>query len=232
MNKRGYYQDPRIAAEYDRLRFGGHAGRWVDTREREAVCSLIDGSAKVILDAPCGTGRMLEVLDRRGGRVPVAIGMDLSEPMMRQASWRLAGHKGRLIVGDVYALPFKLGAFDVALCLRFAVHCRDVAPVLSGLREVVRPGGSIVFDTQRRSWRARLPVLRALFGGPLHIHGDQEVAQVVSALGMRVTAARSRFLFSTLLYRVLPRWCLKILAEVEARVPDRYRHKVYWKVTR
>jgi len=70
-----------------------------------------------LLDLGCGTGRHLEHFARLGWRVT---GVDLSEPMLREAASKLAaaGLSARLFRADILDLSFlPAGGFDAAICM-------------------------------------------------------------------------------------------------------------------
>lgn len=91
----------------------------------------------VMLDAGCGTGQMLKMLQQRGK----AVGLDLSREAIMFASSRDARN---LVLGSVTNPPFASGTFDVAFALDVIEHVDDDRAILQGLREVVRPGGALV----------------------------------------------------------------------------------------
>ena len=89
---KGYYQNPAVAGDYDRQRFAGWAGRWFDRLERRAVRRMVLGlrhrhARLSVLDVPCGTGRITELLLELD--LPVVAG-DISREMMDVARRRLA----------------------------------------------------------------------------------------------------------------------------------------------
>jgi SAM-dependent methyltransferase len=90
-----------------------------------------------MLDAGCGTGQMLKVLQQRGN----AVGLDLSEEAIMFASTRDAHN---LVLGSVTNPPFASGTFDIAFALDVIEHVDDDRAILEGLRELVRPGGALV----------------------------------------------------------------------------------------
>jgi ubiquinone/menaquinone biosynthesis C-methylase UbiE len=233
MNKQAYYQAQDTVATYEQRRFGGVMGQWVDQRERGAVRALANNQAASILDCPCGTGRMLTLFQEGAA---IVVGADTSYAMLGASAQRLAQHGQypvRLVQGSIYALPFQPAAFDLVLCMRFAVHCADLGAVLEQLKGKLSPGGVLIFDTQRRSLRASsLPGLRAVLGGRLYVHTDAAVQHLLQVLGLSLVEKRAVFLFSTLVYRYLPAWSRGLWEWLEKRLPEAWRHKVYWKVKR
>jgi SAM-dependent methyltransferase len=89
-----------------------------------------------ILDAGCGSGRMLDELRPRG-RV---IGVDANANAV--AATRHRGHVARHC--DIEHMPFADGSFDLVTCLDVIEHTPDDRRTLRELRRVTRPGGTLV----------------------------------------------------------------------------------------
>lgn len=99
------------------------------------------------LDAGCGSSRIL--VDLRH-----AIGLDLSLSKLRY----MRRYRKPLVCGSVTALPFKSGAFEVALCSQVIEHLPqpDSELALRELIRVLKQGGRIVIGTPdygRLAWR-------------------------------------------------------------------------------
>lgn len=112
--------------------------RWRFALIREVI-GRIDGIPKRprMLDAGCGTGQMLKMLQRQGS----AVGLDLSREAIMFAATRDARN---LVLGSVTNPPFAEGTFDVALALDVIEHVDDDCGILRGLRSIVRPGGALI----------------------------------------------------------------------------------------
>jgi putative flippase GtrA/SAM-dependent methyltransferase len=89
-----------------------------------------------LLDAGCGSGRMLNEL---GGDASVC-GLDSSREAVALASAR--GHDVRL--SRVEDMPYRAGTFDVVTCLDVLEHTPDDVRSLTELRRVTRVGGHLV----------------------------------------------------------------------------------------
>jgi SAM-dependent methyltransferase len=89
-----------------------------------------------LLDAGCGSGRMLDELARYGD----VTGVDLSWESVAAA--RARGHT--VVRAPVEAMPFAAGAFDVVTCLDVIEHTADDRATLAELRRVTRPGGLLI----------------------------------------------------------------------------------------
>ena len=87
---------------------------------------------KPILDAPCGTGRLRGVFERRGMRY---VGVDVSWPMLCEAR---RGEGTGLVMAVVDRMPFRDDAFDVVLCCRLLHHLEENEEAEVVVRELVR----------------------------------------------------------------------------------------------
>lgn len=102
----------------------------------------------LVLDAGCGTGQHLLLLDRLGCR---PVGLDLSRAMLDAAGarCRAAGVAPDLIQGDIRRLPFS-GAFDGLVCLEsplaYLIEDADLHAALGSFHRVLRPGGRLIID--------------------------------------------------------------------------------------
>lgn len=99
-----------------------------------------------VLDVATGGGHTALAFAGLGARV---VGFDLTEPMLAAAR---AFHRQRgaadvrHVAGDVGALPFADGAFDVVTCRIAAHHFADVAPAMREIHRVLRPGGTFLLQ--------------------------------------------------------------------------------------
>jgi ubiquinone/menaquinone biosynthesis C-methylase UbiE len=112
---------------------------------------LVDlSSVQRALDAGCGTGAFLLPLARQiTPRGATVIGLDLAEGTLGQARARVQaeGLPVDCLIGDVEALPFDDGSFDLVLANYMLYHVPDLDQALAELRRVVRPGGTLLAAT-------------------------------------------------------------------------------------
>jgi ubiquinone/menaquinone biosynthesis C-methylase UbiE len=100
-----------------------------------------------VLDAGCGTGALANALAPFVGEV---VGVD-ADPAFLEAARRDAPPTCSFVEGDVAALPFGYGTFDIVGCLRVLHHVRRPELVVSELVRVTRPGGRILVVDQLAS---------------------------------------------------------------------------------
>jgi len=148
-----YYE--RLAADYDWI-FDDDALAHGLAVNHPATARLLERTDRgsLVLDAACGTGFNAAVLARRGFRVWAA---DASEAMTAAAADRFRAEQLEIpLVRSTWAeLPAVVSErFDVALCIgNSLVHAAGreaMIDALTGLRDMVRPGGHVVVDS--RNW--------------------------------------------------------------------------------
>ncbi len=103
----------------------------------------LDG-AQTVLDAGCGPGLVCGALAPHCREIT---GVDVTLAMVEEASRRAteAGLKNtRFLEGDIAAMPFAEGAFDVAVSRYVFHHLENPLTVLREMVRVTRPGGRIV----------------------------------------------------------------------------------------
>ncbi len=102
-----------------------------------------------VLVAACGTGSAAVELARRGLDVT---GFDLSPAMVAIAAAKLRA--GRLLVGDLAAVPLVGGWADLVLALNaslnYLLEPAEVVAALSHLGRVAAPGGTVVIEPLSR----------------------------------------------------------------------------------
>lgn len=137
----------------------------------EAAAVLPAGAT--VLDAGTGPGRLLVELARRRPDVRLT-GIDLSTDMVAIAerNVRRAGHVAQIEVraADVAALPFPDAAFDLVVSTLSMHHWGAVAPAMTELARVLRPGGGLwIYDLRTISDDTVAPAADEAFDGqPAH----------------------------------------------------------------
>ena len=148
-----YYET--LAADYDWIFDDDALGRGLAVNH-PATARLLKRTShgSAVLDAACGTGVNAAALARRGYRVCATDG---SAAMVAVAAARFRSEQLEIpVVHSLWAdLPAVVGErFDVVLCIgNSLVHAvgRDaMIGALTGLRDMVRPGGHVVVDS--RNW--------------------------------------------------------------------------------
>ncbi len=128
----------------ERAEFEAMAGmderHWWYRGRRRVVTTVLDQlslppGAK-ILDAGCGSGAMLDTLQRYG----TAVGTDSSS--LAIAAARNRGH--HVEPGSLDQLPFATGSFDLVTCMDVIEHVREDERALGELWRITAPGGYVL----------------------------------------------------------------------------------------
>lgn len=117
------YDEPGRARRYARRDARRHAEEW------RLVRRALHGRPQpaIVLDAPCGAGRMAAELLSRGAHVRAA---DLSPAMRAEANAALQGKPGLLGIEEIdleAPVPPEAPRHDAVLCFRFLHHLPDAA---------------------------------------------------------------------------------------------------------
>jgi phosphatidylethanolamine/phosphatidyl-N-methylethanolamine N-methyltransferase len=113
-------------------------------RGRKAAAAAADRLGGHVLDVGVGTGLELPMFDRRTRLT----GIDLSEPMLRRAQWRVRakalGNVEGLVAMDAARLAFPAAHFDAVVAPYVLTVVPEPHASLHELARVVRPGGEII----------------------------------------------------------------------------------------
>ncbi|MFB6135134.1 MAG: class I SAM-dependent methyltransferase [Halobacteriaceae archaeon] len=165
-----------LGATYDERRGGDRP--WLDG----FAARLDDGDR--VLDAGCGPGGPASDLAARGFRV---VGCDFSRAQLALASGRVG--TGRLVRGDLTALPFRRNGFDALLAAYSVIHVprERHGEVFAAFRRVLRPGGVALVTAGADDWEGRT---EGWLGGDAEmrwsVHGPERSADLLREAGFEV----------------------------------------------
>jgi len=124
-NVKAYYQNKKIAGNYDHERFDSILGKLFNYLEKNTIerClnCISDVSDVTALDAACGTGRITEHLLKNGLST---IGIDISKEMLQVAKNRTNSFKYKVnfINSNISNICFPDKTFPIVTCARFLHH--------------------------------------------------------------------------------------------------------------
>ena len=154
----------------------------------EALAPL---AGRRLLDAGCGAGLALRKAADRGATVA---GLDATAALLAVAAERVPG--ADLRVGDIDALPFEDGAFDVVTAFNAVQYAVDPARAVAELARVCRPGGRVAIgvwgDPERCETEALFARLRSLAPpppgtpAPLAVSAPGVVEELLEKAGLAV----------------------------------------------
>jgi SAM-dependent methyltransferase len=140
------------------------AHRWRTAANSAAYLLAHLRPGMAVLDVGSGPGTITVDLGHAVGDGTV-VGVDTVESVVEQASAYAAGSGTQNVsfaVGDVYALDFADGTFDVAHAHQVLQHLGDPVAALAEMRRVCRPGGLVAVrdaDYGAMTWYPRVPGL-------------------------------------------------------------------------
>lgn len=139
MSTEAEYPLPSSASESERLE--RQAGLYGGP---EFLDPFLEAGPREVLEVGCGTGAFAR---HAAGRLPASrvVGLDLDAARVAFAQRRGLGLPNLAFErGDLYALPFEDGRFDLVYCRFVLVHAKDPTRAVAELARVTRPGGRVV----------------------------------------------------------------------------------------
>ena len=174
-----------IADRYDFITIALSYGR--DRRWKEQLVDLAAPTPEICaLDLATGTGDIAFAVLARGARV---VGLDFTKRMIELARAKAAGRAPApgFLVGDMLALPFPAGAFDLVTTGYGLRNVPDLQLAIDEVWRVLKPGGqALSLDFNRPS----NPFVRAVYltylkvvGGALGwmLHRDPDTYRYIPA---------------------------------------------------
>jgi ubiquinone/menaquinone biosynthesis C-methylase UbiE len=126
--------------------------RWRTAENSAAYLLPALGHGVSLLDVGCGPGTITADLARRVAPGEV-VGLDRDPGVLAEAAAAAPGV--RFVAGDVYALPFPDGAFDVVHAHQVLQHLTDPVSALREMGRVCRPDGIVAVrdvDMSTMTW--------------------------------------------------------------------------------
>jgi SAM-dependent methyltransferase len=196
-----------------------------DDRVINAILALGDVKGMRILEVGAGSGRDSIELARRGARVTVLDYVPSALHVVERNA-AAAGVEILMVCGDGTKMPFPEGTFDVVFHQGLMEHFRDPNPLLRDNRRVLKPGAHVVIDVPQR-WhiytvgKKILIAMDRWFAGWETEYSIRELAQLVEAVGFRVTSRFGDWMIPGFFYRAF-RYALRPLGVDLPRQPRFY----------
>ena len=168
------------AADYHKRNYGNETAYSPLWFRQHYIEQMIESAGvprdSTILDVGCGPGRLVLSLLKKGYRV---WGVDISSSMIDEATELVRGNGfpgfDQLAVGDIEALGFDKGFFDVVVASGVIEYQKNDAVALNEMNRVLADGGHLIVNvTNRYSCNhlfgavyqrlKRLPLARSLLG--------------------------------------------------------------------
>lgn len=158
---------PLVATVYERLwrpaSFYAASGVTTRAEQRRAASALRLSSAQRLLDVACGPGNFTGPLAEQLPPGGLAVGFDISEPMLSRAVLDNSGPRTCYVRGDAHMLPFDDETFDAVCCFGALYLMPQPFRVAHEMVRVLRRGGRIAILTSYAGQPA--PIRRVLKAG-------------------------------------------------------------------
>lgn len=144
-----------VAGIYERvwrpLSFYVASGVTTAAEQRRACRDLKPTGKAKLLDVACGPGNFTYRLAQEMGDGGVAVGLDISEPMLTRAVLDNSGAHTCYVRADARRLPFGDGTFDAVCCFGALYLMPEPLSVAAEMIRVLSPGGRIAILTSCES---------------------------------------------------------------------------------
>ena len=163
---------PLVAGVYERLwrpvAFYVASGVTTGAEQRRAAAALRLAGAHRLLDIACGPGNFTGQLAQRLPDGGLAVGLDISEPMLKRAVLDNSGPRTCYVRGDAGTLPFGDETFDAVCCFGALYLMPEPFRVARDMVRVLAPGGRVAILT---SYAGQSTLVRHAMAGGARVIG-------------------------------------------------------------
>ena len=97
-----------------------------------------------VLDAGCGTGRLIPYLKKSAGSSGQVVEMDFAKNMLDIAREKYRRSEILFVQSDARHTPFKENSFDVVICFALIPHVPDKQMTLREFKRILRPNKPLI----------------------------------------------------------------------------------------
>ncbi len=96
-----------------------------------------------VLDAGCGTGRLIPFIKKAAGCEGQIVEMDFAQKMLRLAKEKHSTPNINFVQSDAQQVPFREKSFDVVICFALLPHIPNKQRALKEFKTILKPKGSL-----------------------------------------------------------------------------------------
>jgi SAM-dependent methyltransferase len=136
----------------------------------------------ITLDVGSGPGNVTASLARAAGPDGLALGVDISEPMLARAVRAESGPQVGFLRADAQRLPFRDETFDAVVSIAMLQLIPEPSAALAEMARVLRPGArmAVMVPTAGRAGA----LMRLLPDGGAHFFTEDEIGDTLEDLGL------------------------------------------------
>ncbi|KLO32241.1 methyltransferase domain-containing protein [Mycobacterium haemophilum] len=138
-------------------------------------------SGGTALDVGSGPGSITASLARAAGPDGLALGVDISEPMLTRAVRAESGPQVGFIRADAQRLPLRDNTVDAVVSIAVLQLVPDPAAALAEMARVLRPGGGLAVMVPTAGRTARFWRMLPNIGA--HVFDDDEIGDILESNG-------------------------------------------------
>jgi arsenite methyltransferase len=143
----------------------------------------------IALDVGCGPGSVTASLARAVGPDGLALGVDISEPMLARAVRAEAGPQTGFLRADAQRLPLRDETVDAVVSIAVLQLIPDPVAALSEMARVLRPGGRLAVMVPTAGRAARF--WRMLPNTGAYVFGEDELGDILEDRGFLSVRTKS-----------------------------------------
>ncbi|MBV8928287.1 MAG: methyltransferase domain-containing protein [Mycobacteriaceae bacterium] len=143
----------------------------------------------VALDVGCGPGSVTASLARAVGSDGLALGLDISEPMLARAVRAESAPNVGFLRADAQRLPLRDATVDAVVSIAVVQLIPDPAAALTEMARVLRPGGRLAVMVPTAGRAARF--WRMLPSAGAHVFGEDDLADILEDRGFATVRTSS-----------------------------------------
>ena len=132
------------AKTYDKARSQTFMGKMIDRLQVEFIYNNIPKKSNIkVLEAGCGTGRILIPLAKKGIN---CYGIDPSSNMLAILEKKKNDLNIELKKGDIEKIPYPGNTFDIVFTMHVLMHMTSHKKAIKEMYRVLKPGGKLIAD--------------------------------------------------------------------------------------
>ncbi|MGH3966933.1 MAG: class I SAM-dependent methyltransferase [Mycobacterium sp.] len=135
----------------------------------------------IALDVGSGPGTVTASLARAAGPGGLALGVDISKPMLARAVRAESGPQVGFLRADAQRLPLRDDTVDAVVSIAVLQLIPDPVAALSEIARVLRPGGRLAVMVPTAGRAARLSRMLPITGA--HAFGEDEIGDILEDRG-------------------------------------------------